>query len=95
MDEPSAQDRLEDLEDRLDDLEEQMHRHLLVIERLATEFHGLLMVLTEKKFATLAEIRAKERRLDLASEVKRAQDIAEALRDIEVIDAELDDKDRP
>ena len=85
---PSAQENFDDLQVRV-------RRQAIVIERLATEFHGLLMVLTDKKFATLAEIRAKERRLDLASEVKRAQDIAEALRDIEVIDAELDDKDRP
>jgi len=53
------------------------------------------MVLTEKGFATLDEMRAKERRLNLASEVKRAQEIAKALRDIEIVNTDIEDRDRP
>jgi hypothetical protein len=64
----------------------------IVIERLATEFHALLMVLTEKKVASLDEIRARERHLDLASEVARTQKIADVTRDLETLDAELDEQ---
>jgi hypothetical protein len=82
-------------DDRLDDLQVQVRRQAVVIERLATEFHALLMVLTEKKLATLDEIRAKERHLDLAADVARTQELLDVTRDIEALDAELDDKDRP
>ena len=81
-------------EDRLDDLEVQVRRQAIVIQRLATEFHGLLIVLTQKKVATLDEVRAAQRRLDLAADVARLQDITNVTRDLESLDAELDDKDR-
>jgi uncharacterized coiled-coil protein SlyX len=87
MDQPS-------FEERLDNFEVRVRRQAVVIERLATEFHAVLMVLTQKKLITLDEVYAAERRLDLASEVAQIQDIARAARDIESLDADLDDRDR-
>jgi hypothetical protein len=87
MDQPS-------FEERLDNFEVRVRRQAVVIERLATEFHAVLMVLTQKKLLTLDEVYAAERRLDLASEVAQIQDIARAARDIESLDADLDDRDR-
>lgn len=87
MDQPS-------LEALVLEMQEQLRRHTIVIERLATEFHALLMVLTEKKVASLDAIRAAERRLDLASEVARAQQLANLTRDLESLDEELDARDR-
>jgi hypothetical protein len=87
MDQPS-------FEERLDNFEVRLRRQAVVIERLATEFHALLMVLTQKKLITLDEVYAAERRLDLASEVAQIQDIAKAARDIESLDADLDARDR-
>jgi hypothetical protein len=81
-------------EESFDDLQVRVRRQAIVIQRLATEFHALLIVLAEKKIATLDEVRAAERRLDLASEVARAQVIADVTRDLESLDAELDDDDR-
>jgi hypothetical protein len=82
-------------EDSIDDLQVRVRRQAMVIQRLGTEFHALLMVLIQKKIATLDEVRAAERRLDLASEIARAQEIVEVARDLESLDAELDDTDRP
>ena len=82
-------------EDSLDDLQVRVRRQAIVIQRLGTEFHALLMVLIQKKIATLDEVRAAERRLDLASEIARAQEIVEISRDLESLDAELNDRDRP
>jgi hypothetical protein len=76
------------------DMQDQLRRHAIVIERLATEFHALLMVLTQKRVATLEQVRAAESKLDLASEVARAQELADMTRDLERLDRELDDKDR-
>ena len=87
MDQPS-------FEERLDNFEVRVRRQAVVIERLATELHALLLVLTQKKLITLDEVYAAERRLDLASEVARVQDIAKATRDIEALDADLDARDR-
>ncbi|HEV8142947.1 MAG TPA: hypothetical protein VGQ77_08815 [Methylomirabilota bacterium] len=81
-------------EESLDDLQVRVRRQAMVIQRLGTEFHALLMVLIQKKVATLDEVRAAERRLDLASEVARAQEIVEVTRDLESLEAELDGKDR-
>jgi hypothetical protein len=81
-------------EESFDDLQVRVRRQAMVIQRLGTEFHALLMVLIQKKIATLDEVRAAERRLDLASEVARAQEIVEVTRDLESLDAELDVKDR-
>lgn len=78
-------------QETIDDLLVRVRRQAIVIERLATEFHGLLMVLIQKKILTLDEVRAAERRLDLAAEVARAREIAAVARDIESLDAELDD----
>jgi hypothetical protein len=80
-------------EESLDDLQVRVRRQAMVIQRLGTEFHALLMVLIQKKVATLDEVRAAERRLDLASEVARAHEIVEVTRDLESLDAELDGKD--
>jgi hypothetical protein len=80
-------------EESFDDLQVRVRRQAMVIQRLGTEFHALLMVLIQKKVATLDEVRAAERRLDLASEVARAHEIMEVTRDLESLDAELDGKD--
>jgi hypothetical protein len=80
-------------EESFDDLQVRVRRQAMVIQRLGTEFHALLMVLIQKKVATLDEVRAAERRLDLAAEVARAHEIVEVTRDLESLDAELDGKD--
>ena len=84
----------EELEAIVLDMQDQLRRHTIVIERIATEFHALLMVLTQKRIATLEQVRAAERKLDLASEVARAQELADMTRDLERLDNELEDKDR-
>ena len=78
---------------RLDDFEGRVRRQAVVIERLATAYHALLIVLTQKKLITLDEVYAAERHLDLASEVAQAKDIARATRDLEVLDTELEGDD--
>jgi len=77
-----------------DDLLVKIRRQALIIARLGTEFHALLMVLLQKKVLTLEDVRAAERRLDLAAEIARAREIAAVARDLEALDAELDE-DRP
>ena len=84
MDEPQ-------FDDTVDDLQVRVRRQAIVIQRLGTEFHALLMVLMQKKIVTLDEVRAAERRLDLAAEIARAREIIDVARDIEVLDAELDE----
>jgi hypothetical protein len=78
------------VQDQIDDLEVRVRRQALVIQRLATEFHALLVVLGEKRVASLAEVHAAERRLDLAAEVARAKEIVDIARDLSSLDAELD-----
>jgi hypothetical protein len=78
------------LQDRFDDLRVRVRRQSIVIERLGTEFHALLMVLLQKKVVTLDDVRAAERRLDLAAEIGRARELAAVARDFEALDAELD-----
>jgi hypothetical protein len=80
------------LQESFDDLLVRVRRQSIVIERLGTEFHALLMVLLQKKVLTLDEVRAAERRLDLAAEIGRAHEIAAVARDFEALDAELDDR---
>jgi hypothetical protein len=77
-------------EERLEDLLVKVRRQALIIERLGTEFHAVLMILLQKKVLSLEEVRAAERRLDLAAEVARAQEIAAVARDLEDLDAEFD-----
>jgi hypothetical protein len=81
-------------QESFDDLLVRVRRQAIVIERLATEFHALLMVLLQKRVLTLDEVRAAERRLDLGAEIGRAREIAAAARDLEALEAELD-ADRP
>lgn len=73
----------------VDDLLVKIRRQGLIIERLGTELHALLMVLLQKKVLTLDEVRGAERRLDLAAEIARAREIAAVARDIDLLDAEL------
>jgi hypothetical protein len=82
------------LEATLLHLQEQIRRHAVVIEQLATEFHALLLVLTQKRIATLEDVRGAERRLDLASEVARAEAIVNMTRDLELLDPELRERER-
>jgi hypothetical protein len=74
----------------IDDLLVRVRRQALIIEHLGTELHAVLMVLMQKKVLTLEDVRAAERRLDLAAEVARAREIAAVARDFEALDAELD-----
>ena len=73
-----------------DDLLVRVRRQAIIIERLGTELHALLIVLLQKKVLTIDDVRAAERRLDLAAEVARAREIVAAARDLERLDAELD-----
>ena len=81
---------MDTVEERLEDLLVKVRRQALIIERLGTEFHAVLMVLLHKKVLSLEEVRAAERRLDLAAEVARAQEIAAVARDLENLEAEFD-----
>jgi hypothetical protein len=74
----------------LDDLVVRVRRQAIIIERLGTELHAILMVLLQKKVLTLDEVRAAERRMDLAAEIARAREIVTVARDLEELDAELD-----
>ena len=74
----------------LDDLLVRVRRQAIIIQRLGTELHALLMVLLQKKVLTLDEVRGAERRLDLAAEIARAREIAAAAADFEALDADLD-----
>lgn len=70
-------------------------RQAILIERLGTELHAVLMVLMEKKILTLADVRAAERRLDLAASMARAEEFEAIASDVDRLDAELDrDDDR-
>lgn len=78
------------LQEQLDDLTVRVRRQAIVIERLATEFHALMLVLLEKKTLSLENVHAAERRLDLAAEIGRAREIADAARDLESLERDLD-----
>jgi hypothetical protein len=84
----------ESFEERLDNFEGRLRRQAVVIERLATSFHALLMVLTQKKLIDLDDVYAAERRLDLASQVAQVHHIANVTRDVESLDSELDEDER-
>jgi hypothetical protein len=47
-------------------------------------------VLLEKKTLSLENVHAAERRLDLAAEIGRAREIADAARDLESLERDLD-----
>jgi hypothetical protein len=85
----------EPFREELHDALVRVRRQAILIERLGTELHGLLLVLFEKKILTLAEVRAAERRLDLAATMARAQEFEAVARDIDRLDAELDDDTGP
>jgi hypothetical protein len=82
---------VEDLnaQERIDDLTVRVRRQAIVIERLGTEFHGVLMVLLQKHVLTLDEVHAAERRLDLAAEIGKAREISAAALAFEELDREL------
>ena len=79
---------------RVDDLMVRLRRQALIIERLGTEFHALLMVLMQKRLITLSDVRAAERRLNLAAEIAKAQEIAAIERDVQALADELDQTPR-
>jgi hypothetical protein len=83
-------DEHEPIDPRVDDLMVRLRRQALIIERLGTEFHALLMVLMQKRLITLADVRAAERRLNLAAEIAKAQEIAAIERDVQALADELD-----
>jgi hypothetical protein len=74
----------------LDDLTVRVRRQAIIIQRLGTELHALLMVLMQKKILTLDDVRAAERRLDLAAEIARAREIVAVAHDLDALDAALD-----
>ena len=80
---------MDSIPETVDDLTVRIRRQAIIIERLGTELHAIFMVLLHKKLLTIDEVRAAERRLDLAAEVARAREIAEVARDIEDLDEEL------
>jgi hypothetical protein len=83
----------EPFREELQDALVRTRRQAILIERLGTELHALLMVLFEKKVLTLAEVRAAERRLDLAATMARAQEFEAMAADVDRLDAELDRDD--
>ena len=84
-------DDYEPTDPRVDDLMVRLRRQALIIERLGTEFHALLMVLMQKRLITLADVRAAERRLNIAAEVAKAHEIAAIERDVQALAEELDE----
>ena len=84
----------EPFREELQDALVRTRRQAILIERLGTELHAMLMVLLEKKVLTLPEVRAAERRLDLAAEMARAQEFEAVADDLDRLDAELDERDR-
>jgi hypothetical protein len=84
---------MDSIDETLDDLTVRVRRQAIIIQRLGTELHALLMVLLHKKVLTIDEVRAAERRLDLAAEVARAREVIAVSRDIEALDDELDQSD--
>ena len=83
----------EPFREELQDALVRTRRQAVLIERLGTELHALLMVLFEKKILTLAEVRAAERRLDIAASMARAEEFEAVADDLGRLDAELDDPD--
>ena len=84
----------EPFREELEDALVRTRRQAILIERLGTELHALLMVLFEKKILTLGEVRAAERRLDLAATVARASEFRAVADDVDRLDSELDDDER-
>jgi hypothetical protein len=79
----------------LEDLLVMLRRQSLIIEHLGTELHALLIVLMQKQVMTLEDVRAAERRLDLAAEIARARELSAVARDLETLDDELDAGEPP
>jgi hypothetical protein len=86
-------DASEPFREELQDALVRTRRQALLIERLGTELHALLMVLFEKKILTLGDVRAAERRLDLAASIARAEEFEAIASDVDRLDAELDRDD--
>ena len=83
------------LREELEDALVRTRRQAILIERLGTQLHALLMVLLDKKILTISEVRQAERRLDLAATVARAREFEAVIEDVDRLDAELDfDADR-
>ena len=53
----------------------------------------LLLVLLQKQVLTLAEVRAAERRLDLAGALARARELSRVAADVDRLDSEMDARD--
>jgi hypothetical protein len=83
-------DPSEPFREELQDALVRTRRQAILIERLGTELHALLIVLFEKRILTLSEVRAAERRLDLAASMARASEFEAVARDVDRLDAELD-----
>jgi hypothetical protein len=79
----------------LEDTLVRTRRQAILIERLGTQLHALMIVLLEKKVLTLDDVRGAERRLDLAAAVARAAELEAVARDVGRLDEELDaERDR-
>jgi hypothetical protein len=79
------------LREELADALVRTRRQAILIERLGTELHALLIVLMEKKILTISDVRRAERRLDLAATMARAGELEAVIDDVARLDAELDD----
>jgi hypothetical protein len=58
-------------------------RYADVIERLATEVHGLTMVLVDKRLIKVEELEAARKTLDLAYDVTQARQLRALIEDID------------
>jgi hypothetical protein len=80
----------EPLRDELEDALVRTRRQAILIERLGTQLHALMIVLIERKVLTLDDVRGAERRLDVAAAAARAAELEAVARDVARLDAELD-----
>ncbi len=65
-------------------------RYTEILERLATELHGLIMVLVDKRLISIAQLDAAKKQLDMAFEVTQARQLRAIVADLERLDRELD-----
>jgi hypothetical protein len=87
-----AMDSMDAMREELQDALVRTRRQAILIERIGTELHAMLMVLVDRKVLTLAEVRAAERRLDLAAMMARAAEFEAVVDDVDRLDADLDQR---
>ena len=65
-------------------------RYAVILERLATELHALIMVLVDKRVISVTQLDAAKKQLDLAFEVTQARQLRAVVDDLERLDRDLD-----